>query len=229
VALALYFVYPYLMVQLGGMVTKHVENDIATSTSSTGTWLGKHIFAACNNDKPICCIAPYGFSSLPYPDDPSEPYIANGPNADGPWPASQQDRVSQEAVLKGDVDISFTGVYPSGGVKYFCMYNTRLARSYGIFANFIVASGAYSLLIGPGAQVIIGRLMTAANLNWLLVLLIPTVTAFITTSMYEIIFVLFVVSIVMPIFMIFITLTLAREIAKVLGTEIDLSALEKII
>ena len=39
----------------------------------------------------------------------------------------------------------------------------------------------------------------------------------------------FVVTIIAPIFMIFVTLTLAKEIAKVLGTEIDLSSLEKLI
>ena len=231
VALALYFVYPYLMVQLGEMITQHVVNDIDTSTTSTGSWIGKHIFAACNNDKPICCIAPYGLSVLPLPDSLNEPFIPNGEKWNDPnWAIAQQDRVSQKSILTGDIDISFTGVYPSGaGPKYFCMYNTRLARSYGIFANFMVSSGVYSLFAPVGLQVIVGRWLTAMNVNWLLLFLIPAVTAFITTSMYETIFVLFVVSIVMPIFMIFITLTLAKEIAKVLGTEIDLSALEKII
>ena len=218
IALALYFVYPYLMVELGGMLTEHMKTEITNEPS---------IFAACNlGAKPICCIAPYGLPSTPIPANWDEAYIPNGPD----WKTSLNDRISQRAILEGDVDISFTGVYPSGaGPKYFCMFNTRLARSYGLFADAIIASGAYSLVAGPGVQVLIGRLATYGNVNWVLLFLMPVITAFISTGMYETIFVLFVVSIVMPIFMIFITLTLAKEIAKVLGTEIDLSALEKII
>lgn len=223
IALALYFVYPYLMMELGGMVTEHMKNEITSEPS---------ILAACNsNPKPICCIAPYGMPKTPMPANWDEPFIPNGDKWNDPnWAVAQQDRISQKPVLEGDVDISFTSVYPSGaGPKYFCMFNTRLARSYGLFADLVIGSGAYSLAVGPGVQVLIGRLATWGNVNWVLLFLMPLITAFISTGMYETIFVLFVVSIVMPIFMIFITLTLAREIAKVLGTEIDLSALEKII
>jgi hypothetical protein len=38
-----------------------------------------------------------------------------------------------------------------------------------------------------------------------------------------------IVSVLMPLFNIFITLTVVKEIASALGTDIDLSALEKII
>jgi len=40
---------------------------------------------------------------------------------------------------------------------------------------------------------------------------------------------IFIVSIVMPLFNIFITITITMELAKVLGTEIDLSAIEKLL
>jgi len=52
---------------------------------------------------------------------------------------------------------------------------------------------------------------------------------FLFSSIYEVIFFVFVVSLLLPILVLFVCITAAKEITKALGTEIDLSSLEKLI
>lgn len=52
---------------------------------------------------------------------------------------------------------------------------------------------------------------------------------FLLNMLQTVAYFVFVVSVILPVFNIFITITLSMEIAKALGTEIDLSAIEKLI
>ena len=81
-------------------------------------------------------------------------------------------------------------------------------------------------LLGAGA---LATVLDFFNVSFLFVTIIPFAMAFAVSTVYEALFFVFIVSLVLPIFAIFITLTMAKEIAGALGTQIDLSSLEKII
>ena len=212
-ALALYFVYPWMMVMIGQMVTVYFQSQIDTSTS--------HLWSACV-DQPICCI---GASAAP--TSPTDPFIPNGPNWETDWSG---ERISQNAVLNGTIDVSLDGTpATSASLKSYCIFNTMLARSWSfVTSNLFGGSGiqTVSTMLGAGA---LATVLDFFNVSFLFVALIPFAIAFAVSSTYEALFFVFIVSLVLPIFTIFITLTLAKEISGALGTQLDLSALEKII
>lgn len=209
IAIALYFVYPWLMVLIGQIVTNYFQSDIDESTP--------HIWGTCT-DRPICCIG----ATSPQPSSTDEAFIPNGEN----WQTDTTDRISQTAVLEGEIHISFSEV--SFG-KTYCIYNTMLARSWGFVVDNLFGGDAMSnisTLLGLG---LVASALDFMNVSFLFVALIPFAVGFAVSTTYEALFFVFIVSLVLPIFAIFITLTLAKEIAGALGTTIDLSALEKII
>ena len=201
VALALYFVYPFMLVLVGQVVTAHVQASLGSGAGVLG-------FMPCP-DKPICCM---GNTQL---QNNNEPYIQNGPN----------EQLAVRSVLDGAIYLS-----PSGsGLGATCAYNTVLAPAYGklhdAFSNLEVGNIA-GLAAGGTASYLLVKFL---NLSVFSIALMPALVAFTLLAVYNAVYFLFIVSVLLPIFVIFITITIAKEIAKVLGTEIDLSALEKLI
>ena len=129
-----------------------------------------------------------------------------------------------QAVLNGPIRVSLnadeTGV--QGGAS--CIYNTMFGRMYAAFTNSL--GGLAGSLGSVGAVLVISKFL---NLSWVSILMLKPSIGLVQIALYESIYFLFIVSILLPIFIIFITITLAKEIAKALGTEIDLTSLEKII
>ncbi|MCX8175193.1 MAG: hypothetical protein N3E51_03240 [Candidatus Micrarchaeota archaeon] len=217
-AISLYFVYPFMMVQFGEMITNYFENELAIANPP-------HIWATCVGDKPMCCV---GIN--PQPEDENEPFIANGKRGYDPWPASKPYRLSQEKVLQGDIVISIDGQLPVVGSGVFCIYNTVLSKAVGGVFEKLSGMGAFGGVAGVAiGTVALNKILQKFNISWLAAFLLPPILTLLLYGIYEVIFFLFIVSLVIPIFIIFITITLAKEVAKALGTEIDLSALEKII
>jgi hypothetical protein len=169
-------------------------------------------------DKPIRCFPPPSPKPAGWGDD----FLRNGPD----WETSLDQRIDQKKVLEsGESLLPFdTGV----GGRPLCVFSTGLSRTYNTLVHYVDMLGWWSLLAIPGAGVL-ATLAEYFNISFIWTILLPPVTAFAMSAIYEAMFFLFVVSIVLPIFMIFITITVAKEFAKLLGTEMDLSALEKII
>ena len=215
IALALFFVYPYLMVQAGEIATEHYQAELDPTQNMIGG-------TACIG-KPICCV-PYG--SPPSLYDPK--YIKNGPN----WASTVDDRISLDNVLNGPVYVDFNGG-TTGGLGGFCFYNTGLGRFSRGALNFLASNhDGYSLTGGSGAlgwSAGFAAIMYYLNFSgWAGAFLLPSI-GLTLAFFYDAVYLVFLMSVVLPIFMIFITLTFAKEMAKVLGTEIDLSSLEKLI
>ena len=212
-AIALYFVYPWLMILIGQIVTNYFQAEILAADTP-------HIWATCSAS-PICCLHAPGFG--PEPSSMTDPFIPNGAN----WQTSTTDRISQDSVLHGDIQINFNGI--STSTKSYCIFNTMLARSWGFVSDKLFGGGGMNTiytLLGLGAT---ATVLDFFNISFLFVTIIPFAMTFAVSTVYEALFFVFIVSLVLPIFSIFITLTLAKEIAGALGTHIDLSALEKII
>jgi hypothetical protein len=190
IALALYFIYPFMIIQIGQAVTVHMANELKSQPSS---WL------SCNN-APICCMG-IG-TTTPAPGETS---IQNG----------DQPSVSAKSIIKGNIAIG-----------NFCMFNTMLPSLWGtISSSWSGGLGLGSLAFGIGTYALLKWL----NLSFLSIAMLVPLATFVQMAGYETVYFLFIISAVLPIFVVFITITMAREIAKVLGTEIDLSALEKLI
>lgn len=211
VALSLYFVYPYMMVQAGQIITGHVEAELE----------GNQHVLNCLANEAICCLPSGTPSTL------GEPYIPNGPN----WRTDLSDRVSQEKVLNGGFYINFA---PTPGTSFggACFYNTAVGRVVKQAIGGMTLGGlgglAAGTLAGKGLQAT-SQVAKNLNLSFVSIFLLLPAIGLTLAFFYDTVYFMFVVSIVLPIFMIFISLTFAKEIAKVLGTEIDLSALEKLI
>ena len=226
-SLSLFFIYPALMVQVGEMLNNYFTRTYETWDPITG------IFPACSGNSPICCAAP--LSGGGKPATLGEPFILNGQNAINPaagQAAMLQDRLSQDKIINGDFTLSMgTGLLPLVNSGAFCTYNTGVARSYGhLFEGIFGITGVTTLPVGAGLIAVANKLFLKwTNLSWVALSLYPLLAAFMMNSMYDLVFFVFVVSLVLPIIVIFVTITSAREIAKFLGTEIDLSALEKLI
>ena len=224
-SLSLFFIYPALMVQVGEML-----NNYFTHTSEA--WDPNTFFPFCAGNHPICCTPT---ASSMVPATVNEPYIMNGPNGNNQaagQTAMLQDRLRQDPIITGDFVLSMgTGLLPAVSSGAFCTYNTGVARSYGhLFSGIFGITGITSLPVGAGLIAVANRLFLKwTNLSWVALSLYPLLAAFMMNSMYDLVFFVFVVSLVLPIIVIFVTITSAREIAKFLGTEIDLSALEKLI
>ncbi|MEM2137783.1 MAG: hypothetical protein QW568_01725 [Candidatus Anstonellaceae archaeon] len=216
IGITLYFIYPYLMTTFGEMITNYVVNDSGLNAANSA-------LTSCVN-KPICCLG-----SQPTQPDMSKAFVKNGPN----WATDYTQRLDVEAIIKGD---ALTGVdFPIAPVigpvvGSTCFYNTGLANAYSQTIGRLEGWG----VVGVGGGLLFGvpignYLSKRFNLSFLMVSLVGLFGTFVLYSAYEITFVLFIVSLVVPILLIFITITAAKEIAKALGTEIDLSSLEKLI
>ena len=90
--------------------------------------------------------------------------------------------------------------------------------------SFFLGAG----LAGLGANMIF-MILKFTNISWMFGVFALPMSALVLFFTYEMVYFVLVISVVMAVFIIFITLTFAKEVAKVLGTEIDLSALEKLI
>jgi hypothetical protein len=103
-----------------------------------------------------------------------------------------------------------------------------LGRTFGPLISKLASLELFSptVLVSGAVTYLLAKLL---NLQFLAIILAIPVTNFANLAIIQTVYFLFIVSIVMPIFVIFITITFAREVARALGTEIDLSALEKII
>jgi len=158
---------------------------------------------SCIAGKPICC-------AINADAGPDEPYIPNGDDLH---------RLSQQKILEGAI---YT---PLGSTSRGCFYNTGFQRVMGpVLAKL-------NALVVPlaGAGVFLGNLLLKKiGVSWVIALL-PFLIGFVLYGIYEVVMFVFIVSVLMPIFVIFITITLAKEVAKALGTEIDLTSLEKLI
>ena len=130
------------------------------------------------------------------------------------------------AINNGDFHMQ---IEDAGAGGNFCMYNTFLANAYrGFFMDRIMQMDAWTFAGGAGA---IGTavLLKYMNISWLSTLLLVPLASFTIFAIIEMVFFVLIMTILVPLFIVFITLTIAKEIAKVLGTEIDLSSLEKLI
>jgi len=209
IALSMFFLYPQMIIMTGEIVSSQLEDDIDNSGVP-------HLWDSSCIDKPICCMRDAQPSSM------DAPYIPNGNNG-----TALQNRLDPYKVSHGVFNMRLN---PSGNDRLpnFCMYNTVLANAYR--ATF----GATSSLRGAGLLIIPVGIATAGllkymNISWLTVGAMIPLSSFAIYAIMEIVFFVFILSILVPIFIIFIMLTFAKEIAKVLGTEIDLSSLEKLI
>jgi len=195
IAVGLYFVYPFMINQIGQITTKHYENELAALTSQE---LYLHL-EICRASKPICCIGDGA------PDQGEHLVIQNGNGL-----------LSVKKILTDPFlgcDYATTGIRAGNGVLLVIMG--------GAFFSMVTLS-----LSGAGGG--IGAASTMLNLGALFAMIVPMVT-FVLGFIYSLAYFFFITSMVLPIFVIFITLTLSKEITKALGTEMDLSALEKLI
>lgn len=162
----------------------------------------------------------------------SKAFVKNGLH----WATDPTQRLDVKKIIDGDaltavdfpVPVVSIPIAPIRGST--CFYNTGLAKVYsntiGRLGNYGIWTVGGSLLFGVPALNYMTKLF---NLSFLMITLAGLFGAFVMYSAYEITFVLFIASLVVPILLIFITITAAKEIAKALGTEIDLSSLEKLI
>ena len=216
-SLALYFVYPFLMIQVGEMLNNYF-------THANEPWDPLHVWPVCAGSTPICCISSLGAVQ---PPDMNAPYIKNGPDS-----ATQiSQRLSTPEIIQGDVILAIDGRIPVAGHGTFCTYNTGVSRSYAHLLDSLGGlNGFWTLPVGAVGIAALNMLMLKyVNLSWVALSLAPIMIAFLLNSAYDIVFFVFIVSVLLPLLMVFITITMAKEISKVLGTEIDLSALEKMI
>jgi hypothetical protein len=210
IALALYFVYPWLMIMIGEALNDYFTREIQVAKFEPDPNAPAPETEMGCLDTPICCIPPGAAS----PTDPNEYYIMNG----------LTEKVSQTKVLEGEEILP----YNLGNAKVYCVYSTGLGRAYHTLLWALDTLGMTSLLAIPAA----GAIATIAeyfNVSFMFIMLITPFMIFTLQAVYEMVFFLFIVSLILPIFSIFVTITIAKEFAKLLGTEIDLSAIEKII
>ncbi|MCX8195057.1 MAG: hypothetical protein N3G22_03055 [Candidatus Micrarchaeota archaeon] len=225
IALSLYFVYPLMIVQLGEIITDYFQQEIdSVSTPLPHLW-------DCGVTRPICCALAGvpaifgGGHGVPDPSDPTDTlFLRNGKN----WETDINDRVSVKKVLDGPIYLRFGGSNrgPSGGAGPACIFTTSSARAFKPLIDTINSLNLWAIALGG---VGLSLLVKFANISPLVVILLPVLVSYLFIFTYTTTYFVFIISTVMAIFIIFVTLTFAKEIARVLGTEIDLSALEKLI
>ena len=216
IALSLFFIYPYMINLTGGAVASQLEDDIIASQVTSNNF-PQHLWDQTCVDKPICCL------SNAQPNLITDPYIKNG--GDGSFP---DHRLSPGKVSQGMFSMRYND--SSGGSPVnFCMYNTVLANVYrATFMDKIMKLDVWTFAGGAGAIGTIA-LLKYMNVSWMSTGLMVPLAFFSIYAIMEMVYFVFIMTVIVPLFILFVTLTLAKEIAKVLGTEIDLSALEKII
>lgn len=222
VAIALYFMYPFMLVQTGQIITAHFQNELDVLPPTA-----QHAWVGCNLDRPICCILP----GSEVPTSLTDPYIPNGDPVRALGDINY--RVSQNKTLNGFVSVSLDGTAPPLSTGTSCVYTTVIARTVRpVFDWWGSANTLQRTIWGGGAVLgapLIVAIMKMMNLSYVAPLVVIPATSILLFFIYEVVYFVFIINIVMAIFIIFITLTFAKEISKVLGTEIDLSALEQLI
>ena len=214
IALAMFIIYPHMIIMLSETVSSQIEDDITASYAVNPTNPVKHVLENTCVNKPICCL----FDASP--SSPSEPWIPNG---------NSGDKLSVYEVSNGLFNMRYSDVSNAGGPN-FCMYNTVLANVYrATFMEEILSLDNIWTFAGGAAALGTVGLLKFMNISWLSTGLMVPFMLFSIYAVMEMIYFVFIVTIIVPIFRLFVTLTLAKEVAKVLGTEIDLSALEKLI
>lgn len=190
----------FIYPQMMIMLGQTVANQVEGELVASGI---PHFWFTCL-DKPICCI-------------PS----ANAPEGERTIPNGKSgDHLSIDEINQG---VFSTG--PAAGGPGMCIYNTVLANAYRATIGLIKDSGAWAI---AGGAVAIGGLKYL-NISWLSAGVMLPIAMFTFYALMEMVYFVFILTMLVPIFIIFVTLTIAKEIAKVLGTEIDLSSLEKLI
>ncbi|MFH0927353.1 MAG: hypothetical protein V1822_02125 [Candidatus Micrarchaeota archaeon] len=101
-----------------------------------------------------------------------------------------------------------------------CFYHLSFEGAWKYLTNAVTGFGAGGLVIFALMTLLTGSFVSSFIFGFLVMF----VLSILSTSLFYVI----VVSILMPLFNIFITLAVIKEITKYLGTEIDLSAFEKI-
>ena len=216
IAISLFFIYPYMINLTGGVVASQIEDDIIANKVVSNNF-PKHIWDQTCVDKPICCLM------NAQPADANASFIPNG--GGGSFP---DHRLAPDKVSHGLFNMRYSDASGSG-IGNFCMYNTVLANVYrATFMDKIMKLDVWTFAGGAGA---IGTLafLKYMNVSWMSAGLMVPLALFSIYAIMEMVYFVFIMTVIVPIFMLFVTLTLAKEIAKVLGTEIDLSSLEKLI
>ena len=216
IAISLFFIYPYMVNLTGGVVASQLEDEVTSNVAISNNF-PQHLWASTCVDKPICCLMDAR------PTSADDPYIKNG--GDGSFP---EHRLSPAKVNQGIFSMRYNDTAGGSPLNY-CMYNTVLANVYrATFMDKIMNLEVWTFAGGAGA---IGALafLKYMNVSWLSTGLMVPLALFSIYAIMEMVYFVFIMTVIVPIFILFVTLTLAKEIAKVLGTEIDLSSLEKII
>lgn len=169
--------------------------------------------------RPIKCV---GIATA-QPPTLQEPFIPNGHEQD--WIGNTQYRLSPVKLLEENGALL---PYNLATVRSYCVYSTSLARTYSFVFHKLGGAGIALLAGGMGIGAL-SYLASFFNVSYVFIAALIPMVAFAMNALYETVFFVIIVSMVLPIFMIFITLTIAKEFAKLLGTEIDLSAIEKIL
>ena len=217
IAISLFFIYPYMISLTGSVVASQLQDDIISNNIASGNF-PQHVWNATCVDKPICCLMDASPSNI------SSPYIVNC--GDGSFP---NHRLAPDKVSHGLFNMRYSDAN-GGSLGNFCMYNTVLANVYrATFMDKIMKLDAWTITGGAGAALGTAALLKYMNVSWMSVGLMVPLALFSIYAIMEMVFFVFIMTVIVPLFILFVTLTLAKEIAKVLGTEIDLSALEKLI
>jgi len=220
IALSLFFIYPYMVNLTGSAIASQIGDDITANLAvyngpeSPGNF-PKHVWKKTCVDKPICCLM------NAQPNLENDSYIKNG--GDGSFP---DHRIDPAKVNQGMFNMRYSD---EGSPLNYCMYNTVLANVYrATFMEKIMELDVWTFAGGAGA---IGTIafLKYMNISWMSMGLMVPLAFFSLYAIMEMVYFVFIMTIIVPIFILFVTLTLAKEIAKVLGTEIDLSSLEKLI
>jgi hypothetical protein len=213
IALVLFFIYPHMIIMLGESVSGQLQDEITASMGDSQK--PRHAWEHTCLDKPICCLANSEAGS-------NEPYILNGDSGQ---------MLSVAKIIGGNFHMQIEDTGSGSGLGNFCMYNTFLSNAYrGFFIDSIMKkANLWTVAGGAGALIGTAALLKYMNISWMATLFMVPLGAFTLYAIMEMVFFVFIMSLIVPLFIVFITLTLAKEIAKVLGTEIDLSSLEKLI
>ncbi|MFA6214127.1 MAG: hypothetical protein WC717_02510 [Candidatus Micrarchaeia archaeon] len=213
IALSLFFIYPHMIIMSGEIVSSQMEDDLYTGEGATA-----HVWENTCVNRPICCLKDA------QPDDLGDPFIPNGADA-----ASLEGRLSPYKVSHGVFDMRYTDGQSGGSGPNFCIYNTILSNVYkATFMDKIMKLDVWTF---AGGAVIFttAKMLRYMNVSWMSTSLMIPLLLFSLYAIIEMVYFVFIMTMMVPLFILFVTLTLAKEIAKVLGTEIDLTALEKII
>ena len=212
IALSLFFIYPHMIIMMGETVSGQLQDDINADIKIDPNGRPAHVLGLTCTDKPICCVFDSTYAG------PPDYSIPNGDSGQ---------KLSVTAITQGAFNMRYSS---TGSGPNFCMYNTILANVYrATFMDSIMKEAGIWTFAGGGAAIGTAALLKYMNVSWMSTALMVPFVLFSIYAIMEMVYFVFIMTIIVPIFILFVTLTLAKEIAKVLGTEIDLSSLEKLI